>query len=152
MVRFRPPVGTTRKARHLRLIATDAEKHMWRLLRENFPDARFRRQVLIRRFFADFASHRAKLIIEIDGGQHDEERDADRTSLIEAEGYRVVRFWNNDVLGNEGGVAMAIAKTIEGLSPPPNHRGRRSSPGSTQGRPRSHQGGGLRKEIINGTF
>jgi very-short-patch-repair endonuclease len=87
---------------------------MWNLLRENFPEEHFRRQVPIRDFIADFASHRAKLVIEIDGGQHNEEVDAERTRLIEAEGYRVIRFWNHDVLGNPDGVAAAIAEALHG--------------------------------------
>ena len=85
---------------------------MWRVLRQGFPDARFRRQVPIRSFIADFASHQARLIIEVDGGQHCEARDAERTSLIEAEGYRVLRFWNNDVIGNRDGVYSLIAAAL----------------------------------------
>lgn len=125
MVQFRSPVGATRKARYLRRNPTDAEKQMWRLLRENFPEVHFRRQVPIRSFFADFASHKAKLVIEVDGGQHCDEHDADRTRLIEAEGYRVVRFWNHDVLGNEAGVTAAIAGALRLLSPHPSppHQG-----------------------------
>ena len=80
---------------------------MWRLLRESFPNHHFRRQVPIRHFIADFASHRAKLVIEVDGGQHGTPKDAVRTKTIE-EGYRVIRFWNNDVLGNPGGVWTLI--------------------------------------------
>jgi very-short-patch-repair endonuclease len=77
---------------------------MWRLLREGFPDARFRRQVPIRSFIADFASHRVRLVIEVDGGQHSEEKDSARTRLIETEGYHVLRFWNSDALCNPDGV------------------------------------------------
>lgn len=82
---------------------------MWRLLRECFPDVRFRRQVPIRDFVADFASHGLKLVIEVDGGQHDADRDKTRTKLIEGEGYRVLRFWNHDVLGNGDGVMTVLA-------------------------------------------
>jgi len=64
-------------------------------LREAFPEHHFRRQVPIRHFIADFASHRTRLVIEVDGGQHSQARDAERTKVIENEGYRVVRFWNN---------------------------------------------------------
>lgn len=91
-----PPDGSTCRAQ-LRSSATDAERALWRLLREAFPEARFRRQVPIRQYIADFASHRAKLVIEADGGQHDEDSDAMRTSVLEADGYRVLRFWNNDI-------------------------------------------------------
>ena len=81
---------------------------MWRLLRESFPDAHFRHQVPIRHYFADFASHQFKLVIEIDGGQHNDQVDAKRTLVIEQEGYRVIRFWNNDVLGSRDGVWSMI--------------------------------------------
>ena len=100
---------------------------MWYLLREGFPEARFRFQVPLRMFTADFASHRSKLVIEIDGGQHRPERDAERTKLIEAEGYRVVRFWNHEVLGNPEGVGTAIAEALRERHPhpsPPPSRGR----------------------------
>ena len=93
---------------------------MWRLLREAFPEARFRRQVPLRRYIVDFASHRSRLVIECDGGQHNQEVDAERTTLIEAEGYRVLRFWNNDVLGNADGVHSMIAAALAEAPPPPS--------------------------------
>lgn len=100
---------------------------MLRLLRESFPDARFRFQVPLRMFTADFASHPARLVIEVDGGQHRPERDSGRTRLIEAEGYRVIRFWNHEVLGNPGGVWTIVAAALRDLHPhpdPPPSRGR----------------------------
>lgn len=90
---------------------------MWNLLRENFPDRRFRRQAPIRNFIVDFASHRSKLVIEVDGGQHGGADDTERTRIIEAEGYFVVRFWNHDVLGNPDGVATAIAEALHDRHP-----------------------------------
>jgi len=93
---------------------------MLRLLRESFPDARFRFQVPLRMFTADFASHAERLVIEIDGGQHRAERDAGRTRLIESEGYRVIRFWNNEVLGNPEGVWAKVAEALHGRHPHPN--------------------------------
>jgi very-short-patch-repair endonuclease len=111
-MKHHPPPGATQRARDLRNNPTEAEKHLWRLLRENFPRARFRRQAPIRHYIVDFASHRAMLVIEVDGGQHSEERDAARTAAIEAEGYRVLRFWNNDVLGNSDGVLVAISDAL----------------------------------------
>ena len=81
---------------------------MWRLLRESFNEHHFRRQVPIRHFIADFASHRAKLVIEVDGGQHEASVDAARTAVMEGEGYRVIRFWNDEVLGNADGVWTVI--------------------------------------------
>ena len=112
-----PPAGAIKRARRLRSDATDAENVMWRLLRESFPDARFRRQVPLRHFIADFASHRHRLVIEVDGGQHDEAADATRTNVIEAEGYSVLRFWNHDVLGNPDGVHTAIAGVLHDRHP-----------------------------------
>ena len=98
---------------------TDAEKMIWRLLREAFPKCHFRRQVPIRHYIADFASHRARLIIEIDGGQHSPDVDATRTQTIEAEGYRILRFWNHEALGNPEGVYSAIAAALPELHPHP---------------------------------
>ena len=109
---------------------TDAEKAMWRLLREAFPDWHFRHQVPMRHFTADFASHRAKLIIEVDGGQHGDEADAKRTAILTDEGYRVIRFWNNDALGNADGVWAVIDGALRECHPHPTL---------------PHQGGGLRR-------
>ncbi len=120
MVQYRPPEGSTPRARRLRRNPTEAELRLWRLLRENFPDRHFRRPVPIRRFIADFACHRSKLVIEADGGQHSEAEDALRTRLIESEGFQVVRFWNNEILENPDGVLMSIAGVLDERSPPPN--------------------------------
>jgi very-short-patch-repair endonuclease len=83
----------------------------------------FRRQATIGPYFADFACHGAKLVIELDGGQHNEAegmgRDAIRTSVLESRGYRVLRFWNNDVLGNVEGVMEMIAAAVKQVPPPP---------------------------------
>jgi very-short-patch-repair endonuclease len=99
---------------------TDAERAMWRLLKECVPEGRWRRQVPLRHFIVDFASHRAKLVIEEDGGQHSEDRDAARTVMIEREGYRVLRFWNNEVLGNTHGCARVLMDAFAQRSPPSN--------------------------------
>src|SRR6516162_4547293 len=82
---------------------------------------RFRRQVPIGGFFADFACHAARLIVEIDGGQHDasSEAEASRTRFLEAEGYRVLRFWNNEVLDNPEGARAAIADALHQGGPSP---------------------------------
>jgi very-short-patch-repair endonuclease len=107
-VKHHPPPGAVKRARRLRRDMTDAERKLWRLLREHYGDWHFRRQVPIRHFIADFASHRAKLIIEVDGGQHDIEADGLRSEILNEEGYRVIRFWNNEVLGNPDGVWITI--------------------------------------------
>ncbi|MBA3527482.1 MAG: DUF559 domain-containing protein [Sphingomonas sp.] len=112
-------MGSTQRARVFRSNATLAEKAMWRLLREAFPEARFRRQVPLRHYIVDFASHRASIVIERDGGQHNEYFDAERTRLIEAEGYQVLRFWNSDVLANPDGVHSAIAVALLNRHPHP---------------------------------
>ena len=115
----RPPDGALQRARKLRAHMTDAERKIWTLLRTAFPDWRFRRQVPIRQYIADFASHQARLVIEIDGGQHDEKIDAPRTAVIENDGYRVIRFWNNDVLDNIDGVATLLTRALAETAPPP---------------------------------
>ena len=86
---------------------------MWYLLRRHFPMGRFRRQVPIRHYIVDFASHHLRVVIEIDGGQHSAKTDEPRTALIRAEGYRVVRFWNNEVLDNPEGCMTMLAKALE---------------------------------------
>ena len=116
-MKYRPPEGATLRARRLRGAPTDAEMAMWRILREAFPEARFRRQVPIRNFITDFASHRVRLVIEADGGQHGGPDDQARTKLIEAEGYRVLRFWNSDILSNADGVVSVIAGVLTGFTP-----------------------------------
>jgi very-short-patch-repair endonuclease len=124
-LKHHPPPGAVNRARRLRRDMTDAERALWHLLRESFPAAYFRRQVPIRHFIADFASYRAKLVIEVDGGQHEGDVDAERTSIIEAEGYRMLRVWNNDVLGNPDGVWSVIDGVLRDRHPHPTlpHRG-----------------------------
>jgi adenine-specific DNA-methyltransferase len=103
------------RARNLRRDPTEAEKRLWsRLRRRQLAGYRFRRQVPIGPYFADFASHEAKLIVEVDGGQHATNADADyrRTRRMEADGYRVIRFWNNEVLENTDGVVQAIHEAL----------------------------------------
>jgi very-short-patch-repair endonuclease len=119
-VKKHPPPRNIPRARQLRREMTDAERAMWRLLREVVPGARWRKQVPLRHFIVNFASHQAKIVIELDGGQHTEESDAARTAIIEAEGYRVLRFWNNDVLGNAEGCARVLSDALAARSPPSN--------------------------------
>jgi very-short-patch-repair endonuclease len=101
------------RARQLRRAMTDAERKLWWRLRELPIDrTHFRRQATIGPYFADFACHQCKLVIEIDGGHHANSAniaaDAVRTKFLESRGYRVLRFWNNDVLRNVEGVMLAI--------------------------------------------
>ncbi len=101
-------------ARQLRNDPTEAEKRLWSHLRASrFEGAKFTRQFPIGGFIADFACRRLRLAIELDGGQHaTSTTDAGRTRVIEAFGYRVIRFWNNEVLGNTEGVLRVIAEEI----------------------------------------
>src|SRR4051794_9962476 len=104
----------TQRARALRRKMTDAERALWRALREALPECHWRKQVPLGPYFADFASHSAKLIIEVDGGQHATtiDADAERTRVLEAPGFRLLRFWNNDVLSNTDGVLERVAKEL----------------------------------------
>jgi very-short-patch-repair endonuclease len=102
---------------------TEAEKVLWQILRSRQTEGyRFRRQVPIGRFIADFVCHEARLIIEIDGGQHDpsSEPEVSRTQFLEGEGYLVLRFWNTEVLGNPEGTRIAIAENLSRGHPHPN--------------------------------
>src|SRR5260370_14164545 len=115
------PDRKRRCARGMRVQPTDAEHVLWERLRHDIPltGSNFRLQALVGRCSVDFASRKAKLVIELDGGQHDWQQasDALRTRQIEAAGYRILRFWNNDVLGNLEGVLSEIQRA---LPPTPN--------------------------------
>ena len=104
-------------ARKLRAGSTDAEQRLWYFLRgRRLEGAKFLRQFPIGGFVADFACREAHLAIELDGGQHSMSADAPRTTVIEAFGYRVIRFWNNDVLQNTEGVLQVIrAELLNGF-------------------------------------
>jgi primosomal protein N' (replication factor Y) len=102
------------RRRALRQNATDAERRLWALLRSRrLSGYKFRRQHSIGRYVVDFACTKRLLVIEVDGGQHSESgADASRTRYLESHGWRVVRFWNNDVLGNSEGVLVRILKAL----------------------------------------
>lgn len=123
--------STLARARALRREETPAESRLRLALREALPGAKFRRQVSIGPYFADLISHRSKLIVEVDGSQHAEnaEQDAKRTRFLEGEGYRVLRFWNNEVMGNLDGVLTVIASALpKALSPLVGESGERGVP------------------------
>jgi very-short-patch-repair endonuclease len=108
------------RARALRRDATACEKKLWQHLRQPpFKQHNFRRQATIGPYFADFASHRLRIVIEVDGGQHSgSTSDETRTRYLEAHGYRVLRFWNNEVFENMSGVLSAIDAAIYAERPP----------------------------------
>jgi very-short-patch-repair endonuclease len=108
------PSGTVSRARELRRNSTEAEKRLWRALRSKLPQYKWRRQMPVGPYFADFACFAERLIVELDGGQHAETvaYDEARTRFIEAQGYCVLRFWNNDVLSNTNGVLECIAQSL----------------------------------------
>lgn len=94
---------------------TLAEAKLWYYLRANrFEGRKFRRQVPLGQFIADFLCEEARLIVEVDGGQHGDRAcyDADRTAWLSERGYRVVRFWNNDVLSDIEGVLEALSLAL----------------------------------------
>ena len=118
-----PSKGAHERARTLRREMTEAEERLWQRLRfRQTHGYRFRRQVPLGRFIADFMCHEARLIVEIDSGQHDplSESEVQRTRFLESEGYRVLRFWNNDVMENADGVHAVIAQHLRRLHPHPN--------------------------------
>ena len=114
------------KARTLRLNPTEAEVRLWRAISgRKVAGIRFNRQVPIGPFICDFVSRSARLIIEVDGGQHavDVDKDTSRTRFLELEGYRVIRFWNTDVLENLAGVIAEIERVLAALpSPTPSRK------------------------------
>ena len=110
-----------KNAKEMRSNMTPAETKMWRILRgKRFQDLKFKRQVLIGNYIVDFLCENKKIIIEIDGGQHNEElniqSDKNRTRYLENNGYKVLRFWNDEVMKNINGVMEVIFREIEGKS------------------------------------
>ena len=105
-----------RLAIELRHELTPAEQKLWAYLRgDKLNGVNFRRQHAIGPYITDFCSSKARLIIELDGSQHLEQEDYDteRTKYLEAQGYKVIRFWNNEVLNNLDGVMLAIIYALE---------------------------------------
>jgi len=106
----------TKRARELRTDSTDSERRLWqKLKRRQIAGVKFRRQQPIGPYIVDFVCLERCLVIEVDGGQHSERLDEDtkRSQWLEAQGFRVLRFWNNDVLANTDVVAQAVFDAVE---------------------------------------
>lgn len=111
---------TTSRARTLRGEITNAERVLWRAIRSRQVQGnRFRRQHPIGPYIADFACIEQKLVIELDGGQHQDRQahDKQRDAFIKTKGWRVLRFWNNDVLDNLDGVLLTIVEDLSHAPP-----------------------------------
>lgn len=113
---------TQKRARKLRNQSTDAERLLWRhLRRRQIGDYRFRRQFVIVGYIADFVCIEAKLIVELDGSQHQDQAayDIQRDRRLKAEGYRILRFWNNQVFKDTPAVLEVILRELQASRPHP---------------------------------
>jgi len=118
-----PPDSTSRdRARRLRHDQTEVERKLWAHLRDRrLNSAKFRRQHPIGRFIADFCCPERGLVVELDGGQHAAQAEADRrrTAFLIQHGYRVLRFWDNEVMENIEAVLQRIAEALSDPHPNP---------------------------------
>ena len=115
----------TKNARELRARMTDAERKLWFALRDRrFQSFKFRRQVPIGPYVADFLSYSARLVVEVDGGQHAEsKRDMRRDRWLAENDFMVVRFWNNEILSNLDGVLTVLTAKLENAPHPASRLG-----------------------------
>ncbi|MGE5546196.1 MAG: endonuclease domain-containing protein [Solirubrobacterales bacterium] len=120
MARIPPEIKA--RSRSLRTNPTEAETALWRLLREPpFDQYRFRRQHPVPPYIVDFACVSAQVVLEADGGQHvGSEHDARRDAFLRDAGWRVLRLWNHDVLGNPEGVREVVFAFLSDAGPHPN--------------------------------
>lgn len=111
------------RAIQLRKESTPAEQKLWARIRNDQLGVTFRRQHAIGNYVPDFCSPKARLIIELDGSQHTEQEDYDRerTEYLQSRGYKVLRFWNNQVMNDIDGVIRAIIQTTDADSQPQTH-------------------------------
>ena len=109
------PPQNRRFAKAMRSNSTDAERRLWSTLRAGrFDGFKFKRQVPVDGYILDFVCFEAKLIIEADGSQHlESERDQTRDQHFAAAGYRILRFWNTDILTNIDGVGRMMAEALK---------------------------------------
>ena len=107
------------RAKQMRSAPTEAEDRLWQILRaKRLAGFKFKRQLPIDHYIVDFACPKQRLIIEADGGQHAESgTDARRDAYFRAQGFRVLRFWNNDIFNNEEGVLTSILDALQAPLP-----------------------------------
>ena len=116
--------ASTLTAKKLRNDLTEAEKHLWYVLRLKNLGVKFRRQAVIGQYIVDFVCFEKKLIIEVDGGHHmNDQYDVVRDQWLSVQGFEVLRFWNNDVLMNRDGVLQKIVEHLNAPLPNPPHGG-----------------------------
>ena len=123
MNHHRPPMASIvlERARELRNRSTDAERKLWNVLRGGQLDGlKFRRQHPIPPYTVDFFCASIRLVVELDGSQHSEESDRERTRYLQSKGFIVLRFWDNEALTQIEAVAEAILKTAASVTPHPN--------------------------------
>ncbi len=148
---------STERARALRNRPTEAERALWKHLRLRQMDGnKFRRQQPLGRYIVDFVCLEKRLIVELDGGQHAVQATADaaRTAWLETQGFRMIRFWNQDVLQNMAAVRETIRQALLEERPPhPFPPPQRGEGGGKGGRRREGQppakGGGQGGDVIS---
>ncbi|MDE0405028.1 MAG: endonuclease domain-containing protein [Nitrospira sp.] len=127
------------KAQELRQHSTDAEQALWKHLRNRqLAGYKFRRQVLIGKYIADFVCFERKIVIEVDGGHHQEQAlyDTDRTTWLESQGFQVLRFWNHEILAEAEAVQEALLVALQQSSPSPDSPSPQPSPVKGEGEKR----------------
>jgi very-short-patch-repair endonuclease len=123
-------------ARQLRTAMTDAERRLWQSLRlRQFDGYKFRRQHSMGHYVVDFVCVEAKLVVEVDGGQHSERQgyDATRTEWLRHKGFRVIRFWNHEVMNDIEAVKAVIWKALHEGSQPPSQPSPLQGEGAKEG-------------------
>lgn len=105
----------TLRSRALRNNLTEAEKYLWYLLRrKQINSLKFRRQAVIGKYIVDFVCFEKNLVVEVDGSQHyQSEHDIIRDAWLQSQGFKVIRFWNNEVLENRDGVLEKIIESLK---------------------------------------
>jgi very-short-patch-repair endonuclease len=110
------------RAKRMRHEPTAAEHRLWQILRaKRLAGYKFKRQLPIDRYIADFVCIERRLVIEADGGQHNEsDYDEERNAHLKAAGFRILRFWNSDIFNNEEGVLISISNALQTPLPNPS--------------------------------